>query len=534
MKCWKCGQEIADGTQTCVYCQANQRRSVPKTEAGRAMRALYDNYGAEKVLSTPVYLVSGIGDLVEDSRKLKNQLKTAMDAGIGKIYLEQLKTSGVPDKAFEERARAVLIEDAGLNDRVAGELTGYFDEMIGWKEADPDPETLRKESEYQRASNLINSQIISDVQEALNLLQKLSGYKDSVHLAEQCRVRIDVLQKERTYQEAKQLIGMEVFSKALQLLEMIQGYKDTDMLIRLCRNKLEESEKSKRERIKQEKIEKEKKTHTIIGLLTVVFIVITLLLLNHHGSQRQQIIRATNTAAAVLRVQKTQNAFFAAPTKTAEPTKTPAPTATKTIKPTATKTPVPTATSKPALTLDPHYEDIINFMGDYLRGKKGTRYEIGDDFSEAFGEVGYGKTSSDFGYILTDLDKDGKDELIFGSTKSYEVYDIYTIRNNSLVHLISGFYRANLRICKNNEINFRESYSAFDGHSVFYSLNNGKLNLLRNIFDYDSNQYYVSYESDKYVFDSSSRPPYAEKLTKTDFDKMYAACDEIYFTLRPF
>ncbi len=196
MKCWRCGQEIVYRTQTCVYCHADQGRSVPKTEVGRAMRALYDNYGAEKVLSTPVYLVSGIGDLVDDSKKLKNQLKTAMDAGIGKIYLEQLKTSGMPDKAFEERARAVLIEDAGLNDRVAGELAGYFDEMIGWKEAAPDPETLRKESEYQRAFNLIDSQRISDLQEALQMLQNLSGYKDSAQLAEQCQSRIVQLEKE--------------------------------------------------------------------------------------------------------------------------------------------------------------------------------------------------------------------------------------------------------------------------------------------------------------------------------------------------
>ncbi len=44
MKCWKCGQEFTDGTQTCVYCHVNQRRSEPKTEIGRAMRALYTYY----------------------------------------------------------------------------------------------------------------------------------------------------------------------------------------------------------------------------------------------------------------------------------------------------------------------------------------------------------------------------------------------------------------------------------------------------------------------------------------------------------
>ena len=150
-----------------------------------------------------------------------------MDAGMGKIYLEQLRTSGVPNNAFEQSVRTVLLEDAGLNARVAGELAGYFDEMIGWKEAAPDPETLRKESEYQRASNLMDSQRLSDLQEALQLLQNLSGYKDSFQLAQQCGVKIATLQNEETYQKANQLISgvgnAESLRKALQLLEPIQG-----------------------------------------------------------------------------------------------------------------------------------------------------------------------------------------------------------------------------------------------------------------------------------------------------------------------
>ena len=139
MKCWKCGQEIADGASVCIYCGASQSRPAPTTAAGRAMRKLYDRCGAQEVLSNSAYLTSGLGDVLEDSKKLRNQLKMAMDCGIGRLYLEQLN-AGAPDDGFDRRVKILLTENAGLNDASAAELMRYFDEMIGWRaSADPQP-----------------------------------------------------------------------------------------------------------------------------------------------------------------------------------------------------------------------------------------------------------------------------------------------------------------------------------------------------------------------------------------------------------
>ena len=132
MKCWKCGQEIVDGASVCTYCGASRARTAPTTEVGYAMRTLYDRYGAQEVLTNSAYLVNGLGDLVDDTRKLRNQLRMAMDAGIGRPYLEQL-SAGVPDSGFDSRVKILLTEEAGLSDKAAGELLGYFDEMIGWR-----------------------------------------------------------------------------------------------------------------------------------------------------------------------------------------------------------------------------------------------------------------------------------------------------------------------------------------------------------------------------------------------------------------
>ena len=132
MKCWKCGQEVVGGSSVCPYCGAAQARPEPTTETGRAMRALYDRYGAQEVLTNSAYLVNGLADLTDVDKKLRNQLRMALDAGLGKVYLDQL-SAGAPDGAFDNRVQIVLTEDAGLSDKAAETLAEYFDEMIGWR-----------------------------------------------------------------------------------------------------------------------------------------------------------------------------------------------------------------------------------------------------------------------------------------------------------------------------------------------------------------------------------------------------------------
>ena len=139
MKCWKCGQEIPDGSKNCVYCSVSQERSAPSSDAGKAMRTLYDHYGAQKLFTEPAYLANGLGDLLPGSQKLRGQLKMALDAGIGRLYLEQLRVKGSPDDDFRRRVRTLLIEDAEISEKAAAALTGYLDEMIGWKKAAKSP-----------------------------------------------------------------------------------------------------------------------------------------------------------------------------------------------------------------------------------------------------------------------------------------------------------------------------------------------------------------------------------------------------------
>ena len=143
MYCWKCGQVIAEGTSICHVCGADQKRTEPVSEVGTAMRKLYDQIGRDEALKNSLTLCSGLHDLMkdpqEDTQTLCCQIKLAMKKNLAGTYLSQLNGVGRPDPDFDRRVQTLLTEGAGLSEKIAKDLAGYFDEMIGWRKA-PEPE----------------------------------------------------------------------------------------------------------------------------------------------------------------------------------------------------------------------------------------------------------------------------------------------------------------------------------------------------------------------------------------------------------
>lgn len=132
MKCWKCGKDLPNGTSVCIYCNASITRYPTKTAVGAAMRKVYDQFGCNSVFEPRSILVTALGDLLEDAKVLRNQIDLSLSAGVGKLYLNQLANHGKPDAAFRVKVRTLIVEEAGLSDKAATTLMGYFDEMIGW------------------------------------------------------------------------------------------------------------------------------------------------------------------------------------------------------------------------------------------------------------------------------------------------------------------------------------------------------------------------------------------------------------------
>ena len=136
MKCWKCGKEIPDSASVCTYCSASMNRKAPATPAGKAMRQIYDCFGSGRVFDKKSILSIALGDMLEDSKKIRSQIDMVMSAGVGGVYLNQLQNVGKPDSAFCDKIKKLMTDEAGLSDKVAAELMGYFDEMIGWAAAE--------------------------------------------------------------------------------------------------------------------------------------------------------------------------------------------------------------------------------------------------------------------------------------------------------------------------------------------------------------------------------------------------------------
>ena len=131
MKCWRCGQTISESTDTCQYCGTDQHRTPADTKAGKALRSLYDEYGAEKIFSSSDYIENVLEESIPDSKILRNQIHSAFDVGIGKQFFEQIRTVGSPNQSFDKLI-SMMMENAGISDKMAVEIIGFFDEMIGW------------------------------------------------------------------------------------------------------------------------------------------------------------------------------------------------------------------------------------------------------------------------------------------------------------------------------------------------------------------------------------------------------------------
>ena len=137
MKCWKCGRDIPEGASMCTYCSASMNRKAPATPAGKAMRQIYDRFGSGRVFDKKSILSIALGDMLEDSKKIRSQIDMVMSAGVGGVYLNQLQNVGKSDSAFCNKIKKLMTDEAGLSDKVAAELMGYFDEMIGWAVSTP-------------------------------------------------------------------------------------------------------------------------------------------------------------------------------------------------------------------------------------------------------------------------------------------------------------------------------------------------------------------------------------------------------------
>ena len=100
------------------------------------------------------------------------------------------------------------------------------------------------------------------------------------------------------------------------------------------------------------------------------------------------------------------------------------------------------------------------------------------------------------GYLQTDIDGDGVDELILGTNSpdttengepwsgdnDDQIYDLFTIRDGKLLHVFKGWCRNRYFLCGDGVIANEGSNSAFSGDMMFYKYSKGEMELIEGVY----------------------------------------------------
>ena len=113
------------------------------------------------------------------------------------------------------------------------------------------------------------------------------------------------------------------------------------------------------------------------------------------------------------------------------------------------------------------YQDIIDAARDRILGKS-DRIILGNNIELSLEFGGINHDYQELGYVITDINNDGVDELIFGVNpvagnpgwKGY-VYDIYTTVDGQVIQLADGAARYHWFICKDNMVAYEISSDGF-------------------------------------------------------------------------
>lgn len=132
------------------------------------------------------------------------------------------------------------------------------------------------------------------------------------------------------------------------------------------------------------------------------------------------------------------------------------------------------------------YDEMING----IKANKESLWYFAPGMSLAV-EMNYSDLESS-GYLQEDIDGDGVDELILGGVNSTTsernqdawsnygdyIYDLFTIRNGKVLHVLSGEYRNNYYLFWGGIIVKEGSGSCMDGHNMVYRYSKGELKLI--------------------------------------------------------
>jgi len=134
-------------------------------------------------------------------------------------------------------------------------------------------ESTKKETIYNEASMLFIADTEEELLESQKLFESISDYKDSLDLAKQAGEKAETVRKDSIYENASDLLNKSSFdkisdyNKAIEKFTSIKDYKDSEDKIDLCERRIVEE---------KNRIAARKKRNKLITAITVPFVCIVI------------------------------------------------------------------------------------------------------------------------------------------------------------------------------------------------------------------------------------------------------------------
>lgn len=129
MQCWKCGGQTVGGVCTLCGCRESDRKPAV-TPAGKAMRYVYDKFGAKRALTENGVLVRCLGDVLPEETELRRALTEAFAAGAGREFYALLESNQpLTDASFQGLVQ--VLRAAGLQEKDAHAALVALWDMVG-------------------------------------------------------------------------------------------------------------------------------------------------------------------------------------------------------------------------------------------------------------------------------------------------------------------------------------------------------------------------------------------------------------------
>ena len=193
-----------------------------------------------------------------------------------KGYIEFINTRNENTRLENEYISAKSAMKRALGEESYLEVAAMFERISGYKDSDKlaeecegQAEIARKNSIYDRAKSLMYSDNQAKIEQAIPLFASIPGWRNADELKEQCPERAEAARKDSLYYLCRRVFTGEVkkteenWKAAQQGFESIPKWRDADALAKQCAeqiNKLKEEQARREKQAEEERIEQERRT----------------------------------------------------------------------------------------------------------------------------------------------------------------------------------------------------------------------------------------------------------------------------------